>query len=275
VSDPPIVEEELIVEEHLIVEARDVTVRFGGLVALDHVSLSVAPARIVGLIGPNGAGKSTYFGVLSGLIRPREGTVRIDGVDVTKASPQARARRGLARTFQRLELFNELTVREHLVVAYRAQQRPTVFDLARALPRDLLGFGNRPTPGESETVDRILELLGLTPVASMSAGAIGLGTGRLVEVARALAAQPRVLLLDEPSSGLDARETDELAVVLARLRDNEGISLVLVEHNVGMVLGLADDVTVLDFGKEIARGPADAIRSDAAVQAAYLGTAAP
>jgi branched-chain amino acid transport system ATP-binding protein len=274
VSDPPIVEE-LVVEEHLIVEARDVTVRFGGLVALDHVSLSVAPARIVGLIGPNGAGKSTYFGVLSGLIRPREGTVRIDGVDVTKASPQARARRGLARTFQRLELFNELTVREHLVVAYRAQHRPTVFDLARALPRDLLGFGNRPTPGETETVDRILELLGLTAVASVSAGAIGLGTGRLVEVARALAAQPRVLLLDEPSSGLDARETDELAVVLARLRDDEGISLVLVEHNVGMVLGLADDVTVLDFGKEIARGPADAIRSDAAVQAAYLGSAVP
>jgi branched-chain amino acid transport system ATP-binding protein len=273
VNDQPIMDE-LIVEEHLIVEARDVTVRFGGLVALDHVSLSVAPARIVGLIGPNGAGKSTYFGVLSGLIRPREGTVRIDGVDVTKASPQARARRGLARTFQRLELFNELTVREHLVVAYRAKHRPTVFDLARSLPRDLLGFGNRPTPGETETVDRILELLALTPVASVSAGAIGLGTGRLVEVARALAAQPRVLLLDEPSSGLDARETDDLAAVLARLRDDEGISLVLVEHNVGMVLGLADDVTVLDFGKEIARGPADAIRSDAAVQAAYLGTGA-
>ncbi len=166
-------------------------------------------------------------------------------------------------------------MREHLVVAYRARHRQTVFDLARALPRDLLGFGNRPTSGETETVDRILELLALTPVASVSAGAVGLGTGRLVEVARALAARPRVVLLDEPSSGLDARETDELAAVLARLRDDAGISLVLVEHNVGMVLGLADDVTVLDFGKEIARGPAEAIRSDTAVQAAYLGTEAP
>jgi branched-chain amino acid transport system ATP-binding protein len=262
------------VSEHPLIQATDVTVRFGGLVALDHVSLAVPPATIVGLIGPNGAGKSTYFGVLSGLIRPREGIVRIDGVDVTKASPQARARRGLARTFQRLELFAELTVREHLVVAYRAKHRQTVWDLARALPRDLLGFGNRPTPGERETVDRILELLGLTAMASVSAGAIGLGTGRLVEVARALAARPRVLLLDEPSSGLDARETDELATVLARLRDDEGIALVLVEHNVGMVLGLADDVTVLDFGKEIARGSAVEIRSDPAVQAAYLGTAA-
>ncbi len=256
-----------------LIEARDVTVRFGGLVALDHVSLAVAPANIVGLIGPNGAGKSTCFGVLSGLIRPREGTVRIDGVDVTRASPQARARRGLARTFQRLELFGELTVREHLVVAYRAKQRRTVLELARALPRDLLGLGNRPTPGERDVVDRILEQLGLTGVAAVSAGAIGLGTGRLVEVARALAAQPRVLLLDEPSSGLDARETDDLATVLARLRDEEGLALVLVEHNVAMVLGLADDVTVLDFGKEIAHGPASAIRADPAVQAAYLGTA--
>ena len=247
--------------------------QFGGLVALDRVGLTVPPSTIVGLIGPNGAGKSTFFGVLSGLIRPRVGTVFIDGRDVTRASPQARARLGLARTFQRLELFAELTVREHLVVAYRAKRRRTIFDLVRTLPIDLLGLGNRPAPGENDTVDRILELLGLTAVASVPASSIGLGTGRLVEVARALAAQPRVVLLDEPSSGLDAHETEELALVLARLRDEEGIALVLVEHNVAMVLGLADDVTVLDFGEVIARGPAAAIRSDPAVQAAYLGTA--
>ena len=254
-----------------LLEAIDVTVRFGGLVALDRVGLTVPAATIVGLIGPNGAGKSTLFGVLSGLIRPRAGTVRIDGNDVTRASPQARARLGVARTFQRLELFGELTVRQQLVVAYRAKRRRTLLDLARTLPLDLLGLGNRPAPGEDATVDGTLELLGLTSVASVSAGAIGLGTGRLVEVARALASQPRVLLLDEPSSGLDARETDELAEVLARLRAEAGVALVLVEHNVGMVLGLADDVTVLDFGEVIARGPAAAIRADAAVQAAYLG----
>ena len=125
---------------------------------------------------------------------------------------------------------------------------------------------------ERDTVDRILEVLGLTSVASVPAGAVGLGTGRLVEVARALAAEPRVLLLDEPSSGLDARETDDLAAVLGRLRDDDGLALVLVEHNVAMVLGLADDVTVLDFGEVIARGPASAIRADRTVQAAYLGT---
>lgn len=256
-----------------LLEATDITVRFGGLVALDRVSLAVPPEKIVGLIGPNGAGKSTFFGVLSGLIRARGGTVRIDGNDVTRASPQVRARLGVARTFQRLELFGELTVREHLVVAYRAKHRRTIFDLARTLPLDLLGFGNRPAPGEDATVDRVLDLLGLRAVAAASAGAVGLGTGRLVEVARALATQPRVLLLDEPSSGLDAHETDELAAVLARLRDEEGVAMVLVEHNVGMVLGLADDVTVLDFGEVIARGAASAIRADPGVQAAYLGTA--
>jgi branched-chain amino acid transport system ATP-binding protein len=261
-----------VVPPNPLLEATDVTVRFGGLVALDRVGLTVSPAMIVGLIGPNGAGKSTFFGVLSGLVRPRGGTVRIDGHDVTRASPQARARLGVARTFQRLELFGELTVREHLVVAYRAKRRSTLFDLARTLPLDLVGLGNRPAPGEDETVDRVLDLLGLASVASVSASAIGLGTGRLVEVARALAAQPRVLLLDEPSSGLDAHETDALADVLARLRDEEGLALVLVEHNVAMVLGLADDVTVLDFGEVIARGPATDIRADAAVQAAYLGT---
>ncbi|MDQ1436256.1 MAG: branched-chain amino acid transport system ATP-binding protein livF, partial [Actinomycetota bacterium] len=151
-----------------LLEATDVTVRFGGLVALDRVSLAVPPATIVGLIGPNGAGKSTFFGVLSGLIRPRAGTVRIDGNDVTRASPQARARLGVARTFQRLELFGELTVRQHLVVAYRAKRRRTLFDLARTLPLDLVGLGNRPAPGEDATVDGVLELLGLTSVASVS-----------------------------------------------------------------------------------------------------------
>ncbi|HEX4491206.1 MAG TPA: ABC transporter ATP-binding protein [Acidimicrobiia bacterium] len=254
-----------------LLEARDITVRFGGLVALDGVGLSVRPGEIVGLIGPNGAGKSTCFGVLSGLLRPAGGSVWMQGVDVTRASPQARAHRGIARTFQRLELFGELTVREHLVVAYRARQRRTLASLARALPLDLIGLGNRPTPRENEVVDAILEELRLDSVAGTSARAIGLGTGRLVEVARALAAQPSVLLLDEPSSGLDANETAELSATLRRVREQEDVALVLVEHNVDMVLGLADSVTVLDFGRVIATGSSPEIRADAAVQAAYLG----
>jgi ABC-type branched-subunit amino acid transport system ATPase component len=204
-------------------------------------------------------------------VRPREGSVFIDGVDVTRATPQARARRGLARTFQRLELFDELTVREHLVVAYRAGGRRTLFDLVRYLPLDLIGVGARPAPGEDDAIDQIIDVLGLRSVAHVPAAAIGLGTGRLVEIARAMAAHPRLLLLDEPSSGLDARETEELSEVFRRLRDDEQVSLVLVEHNVDMVLGLADDVTVLDFGEVIARGSPDAVRNDPTVQAAYLG----
>jgi branched-chain amino acid transport system ATP-binding protein len=251
-----------------LLEARDVTVRFGGLVALDHVSLAVPERAIVGLIGPNGAGKTTCFGVLSGLQRPRTGSVHLRGDDVTRASPQRRARRGLARTFQRLELFSELTVREHLVVAYRRGRR----NIALRLALDCVGAGARPYPGEDAAVDEILDRVGLRRLAHAPAASLPLGTGRLVELARALASEPRVVLLDEPSSGLDAHETATLASVLRQLRDEHGLALVLVEHNVDMVLELADRVTVLDFGKVIAEGTGPEIRASDAVQAAYLGT---
>ncbi len=255
-----------------LLDARGITVRFGGLVALDDVSLSVPPGATVGLIGPNGAGKSTFFGVLSGLIRPKEGIVLIDGEDVTRSSPQTRARRGVARTFQRIELFAELTVREHLVVAYRAQHRRTLVGLARSLPADLAGLGGRATRDETETVDRVLHMLGLEAFGHVSGRTIGLGTGRLVEIARALATGPRLLLLDEPSSGLDAHETEQLAQTLDAVRREQDVALLLVEHNVEMVLGLAHDVTVLDFGRVIAQGDPRSIRQNVDVQAAYLGS---
>jgi ABC-type branched-subunit amino acid transport system ATPase component len=251
-----------------LLDAQAITVRFGGLVALDAVDFSVPEHTIAALIGPNGAGKTTCFGVLSGLLRPRNGKVLMDGTDITSASPQRRARKGLARTFQRLELFPELTVRDHLVVAYRSGKR----NVALRLVLDCLGAGNRAYPGENEAVDAILTLLDLHGLASAPAAALPLGTGRLVEIARALAAEPRVLLLDEPSSGLDAHETATLIDVFRQLRDR-GLSLVLVEHNVEMVLGLADWVTVLDFGRVIAHGTAEQVRRSDAVQAAYLGTA--
>jgi branched-chain amino acid transport system ATP-binding protein len=249
-------------------EARDLVVRFGGLLALDRVSVAVPSASIIGLIGPNGAGKTTCFGVLSGLLRPRAGNVCIDGVDASRWSPQRRARAGVARTFQRAELFSELTVREHLVVAYRSGRR----NIALRLALDCLGAGGRPYPGEDDAVDALLERLGLRRVANTSAAALPLGTGRLVELARALATEPRVVLLDEPSSGLDAQETAALASVLSTLRDDHDVALLLVEHNIDLVLGLADRVTVLDFGKVIADGSPAEIRESAAVQAAYLGT---
>jgi ABC-type branched-subunit amino acid transport system ATPase component len=251
-----------------ILAAEDVTVRFGGVVALDQVSLSVPVGSTVGLVGPNGAGKTTLFGVLSGLLRPRAGRVFMSGVDVTGRSPQTRARRGLSRTFQRMELFTELTVREHLVVARRVKEGRTRL---LGMARDLSGFGERPGPGEDEAVDDILALLGLSNLADRPALSVPLGTGRLLEVARALAADPSVMLLDEPSSGLDVHETEQLGEALRRVREQRGTAFVLVEHNVEFVLGLSDRVTVLDFGKVLVEGTPGEIRTSPEVQAAYFG----
>jgi ABC-type branched-subunit amino acid transport system ATPase component len=252
-----------------LLAADEVTVRFGGIVALDSVDLAVPERAIAGLVGPNGAGKTTLFAVLSGLRRPRGGRVRLAGVDVTHASPQRRARLGLARTFQRLELFTELTVREHLVVARRVRDRRD-----RTLFRDLAGLGRRASPGEDEAVDGLLELLGLDHVSARPVATVPLGTGRIVELARALATEPRVVLLDEPTSGLDVHETEQVAAALRVGRDGRGVAFVLVEHDVELVLDLCDDVTVLDFGRVIAHGPPASIRANPAVQAAYLGTPA-
>jgi ABC-type branched-subunit amino acid transport system ATPase component len=251
-----------------LLAADAVTVRFGGVVALDQVSLAVPVGSTVGLVGPNGAGKTTLFGVLSGLLRPKAGRVTMSGTDVTGRSPQNRAHRGLARTFQRMELFTELTVREHLVLARRVKDRR---ERLLGIVRDLSGFGERPGAGEDEAVDDILELLGLTSVADRPALAIPLGTGRLLEVARALAAEPTVMLLDEPSSGLDVHETEQLGDALRRVRGERGTAFVLVEHNVEFVLGLSDRVTVLDFGRVLIEGSPHEIRTSPEVQAAYFG----
>jgi branched-chain amino acid transport system ATP-binding protein len=249
------------------IEARNVTVRFGGLVALSDVSLSVPPATIVGLVGPNGAGKTTLFGVLSGLLRPQEGDVFLGGQRITRSTPSKRARRGLARTFQQLELFMGLTVREHIVLGYRVRAQ------RRRLWSDLLTAGalHRQSKDELARVDHLLDLLGLRGVARTPASALPLGTARRVEVARALATGPSVVLLDEPSSGLDAAETSQLGSALRTVVDEEKVSMLLVEHDVAMVLGLSSEVAVLDFGIRIAYGTPDEIRRDPAVRAAYLG----
>jgi len=251
-----------------LLDARDIAVSFGGVAALAGVDLTVPARSIVGLVGPNGAGKTTLFGVLSGLLSPRAGRVELAGIDVTRASPQRRARLGLARTFQRLELFDELTVRDHLVVARRIRERRD-----RTLLRDLVGLGRRPSPGESEAVDELLELLELGEFANQPVPLVALGTGRIVELARALATEPRVVLLDEPTSGLDVHETERVAAALRAARADRGVAFVLVEHDVELVLQLCDDVTVLDFGRVIAHGAPPEIRASSEVQAAYLGTA--
>lgn len=239
-----------------LLEVRDVTVRFGGNVALDSVSLTVEPGIITGLIGPNGAGKTTLFNVVTGLHPPTRGTVLLDGEDVTRWLPFRRARRGMARTFQRLELFGELTVRENVQVAASLHRR--------------WGGG---TGAVRRSADDLIDRLGLSGVAGVRADAIPTGQGRLVELARALAVQPRVLLLDEPAAGQSEQETEAFAAVLRELVA-DGVAILLVEHDMQLVMGVCEHLYVLDYGAVLAQGNPEQIQADPAVQAAYLGAEA-
>jgi ABC-type branched-subunit amino acid transport system ATPase component len=252
-----------------VLAATGVTVRFGGLTALSDVSIDVPPGTIVGLVGPNGAGKSTLFGVISGLVRPVTGRVVIAGQDVTTMGTALRARLGLARTFQHPELFMGMTVRDHLVLAHRAH-----YERHRCWS-DLLNFRAvfSPPPQETEQVDALLEMLGLTELAKTQVSVLPLGLSRLVEVGRALATNPQVVLLDEPLSGLDVRATENLIAAFERAVANsrQGLSLLMVEHDVASVLALSSKIFVLNFGQLIAQGTPDEVRADPAVREAYLG----
>jgi branched-chain amino acid transport system ATP-binding protein len=244
--------------------ASGVTKRFAGITALDHVDLHVGPAEAVGLIGPNGAGKTTLFNCLLGILRPDAGRVDFDGRDVTRWPVHRRAREGFGRTFQRIELFTGMTVREHFLVGARARRGDA------RLWRDCLGL-DRPTADDLESTERTLDLLGLADVADRPVESLSLGRGRLVEVGRALMTDPKLLLLDEPSSGLDRSETAELTDTLHVVQRERATSVLLVEHDVEMVQRFASRVYVLDFGTLIAEGPTEAVMTDPNVRRAYLG----
>jgi branched-chain amino acid transport system ATP-binding protein len=235
-----------------ILTANAVTVRFGGLQALSEATVTATPGRIHGLIGPNGAGKTTMFNVICGLQAPTGGQVNLDGRDITRLGVHRRARLGLARTFQRLEAFNSLSTRDNLLVA--AELR--------------LGRGTR---SPAKVVDTIIDRIGLGAVADVTVGTLPTGTARLVELGRALACQPRVLLLDEASSGLDEEETQAVGDLLARVVREDGIAVLLVEHDMRFVMRLCALIYVLDFGQIIATGSPTVVQNDAAVRAAYLG----
>ena len=249
-----------------LLEAHDITKRFGGITALSAISLEVDAGERVGLVGPNGAGKTTLFNCLLGLLRPDGGSVVFDGRDLAGLPIYKRARLGIGRTFQRLELFTELTARQHLLVAERARRRDG------RLWKDLLNRGG-PSADERARVAAMLELLGIADVADLPAEALSLGHGRLVELGRALMTEPKLLLLDEPSSGLDRVETRALAGVLDRVHTEHGTAILLVEHDLEMVRLVAARLYVLDFGELIAEGPTAAVMADAGVRRAYLGEA--
>jgi len=237
-----------------LLDVTDVSVRFGGLMALSDVTVSAEAGRITGLIGPNGAGKTTMFNVITGLQPPVTGSVRVDGREVNDLAPYKRARLGMARTFQRLELFGSLTVHENVQCAASMASR---------------WRGKDDAPAALAT--RIVERVGLGAVSDLRADALPTGQGRLVELARALATRPRVILLDEPASGQDERETEHFAELLRELA-GEGMAVLLVEHDMDLVMNTCDFIYVLDFGRLLASGTPDEVRRNEAVLSAYLGS---
>jgi branched-chain amino acid transport system ATP-binding protein len=243
-----------------LLDARQVAVHFGGVQALVDVDLAVRAGDVTGLIGPNGAGKTTLFNVLTGLLPPSSGSVHFDGVDISRWPPHRRGRAGLARTFQRLELFTRMTVEDNLTAAWES-----------AHPGGVLGRGRAE---RRRRVADVVELLELGPVAGRFAGELPTGQGRMVELGRALCTDPRVLLLDEPSSGLDVHETARFSRVLRATVGATGDgepAVLLVEHDMSLVMEVCDVITVLDFGKRIACGTSAEIKRDPIVRAAYLG----
>ncbi len=250
-----------------VLEAIDITKSFSGVMALSELSLEVGPGERVGLIGPNGAGKTTLFNCVLGVLRPDRGTVRVDGLDVSSMPVYQRARRGIGRTFQRIELFPDCTVREHLLIAERTRRGDG------SLFKDLIGRG-RSRPDEIRRCDEVLELLGLGDLADEPIEHLSLGRGRLVEVGRALMTDPKVLLLDEPSSGLDHDETTDLARTLGEVQAEKGFAILLVEHDVEFVSQFTERSYVVDFGCKIAEGPTRDVLKDDTVRAAYLGSVA-
>jgi branched-chain amino acid transport system ATP-binding protein len=250
-----------------ILKVQEIGVSFSGVVALDGVSLEVARGEVLGLIGPNGAGKTTFFDVVSGLRQPNRGTIVFDGTDVTDRSAVWRSRAGMRRTFQRQQVFGRLTVEENLLCAleWRGGGGGILADLV-ALPRR-----RRIERGRRAEVDRFMDLCGLRSVRHSMAGSLPIGTARMVELGRALAESPSLLLLDEPTSGLGEAEVECLSMVIKRLRTEGSCAILLVEHDISFVMSHCDRIVVLQSGEVLAEGTPNEIRVNGGVRDAYLG----